>query len=415
MTSSSSHSDDASDASVTVSALALSPGGAGISTYIRELLRHLPQYLDASISAIVPKDSIVELPPTVQPISRPNASGMRRKLQALRPARETSLIHGLDVDLPLGSGTPLVTTVHDLAVFDTPWAFALRRVIGERLVVARSIGAADAVIAVSDFTADRVKALFQKDAIVIPEAPSPAMRIPTHDEMVAVRKFYDLPQRFVLHVGTNEPRKNILNLARACKSINIPLVVAGGSGWKTSTPMRVLNLGFVPQRFLPALYGTATIAAYVSVYEGFGLPPLDAMACGCPVLSTRVPSVQLLGGAALIVDSPTVENLSHLLGELNSDDARRMELGRTGNTLVQKLTWDSAARKTALVYEQFGIPLKRGLFPSAPAINEVGVQLSQRPLSAHAKRSSLLRRGSLWTTKSYVAKPKAYKTICHSA
>ena len=204
----------------------------------------------------------------------------------------------------------MVTTVHDLAVFDTPWAFAFRRVVGERLIVARSIMAADAVIAVSAFTAERIKAIFKREAVVIPEAPSPSMRIPGPDEeVIAVRNAIDSQNdsSFTSALSSHERISRIL-----LRHVNVsgfhsswPVVQAG-------KPIRLRGdrVGIRPGSDLPALYGAATVAAYVSVYEGFGLPPLEAMACGCPVLSTRVPAVTLVGGGASIVNSPTTDNLT---------------------------------------------------------------------------------------------------------
>ncbi len=299
----------------------------------------------------------------------------------------------------------MITTVHDLAVFDVPWAFPARRVVGERLIVARSVRAADVVIAVSAFTAERVKAILQREAVVIPEAPSDSMRIPGYDEIATVRKRYRLPERYVLHVGTIEPRKNVWILADACQRVKIPLVIAGNLGWKMSMPRNALILGFVPQRDLPALYGAATIAAYVSVYEGFGLPPLEAMACGCPVLSTRVPSVELVEGGVFIVDSPTIDSLTHGLSELTSDNALRSEIARTGIGLVQRLTWDLAAQATASVYQQLGIPMRRTWSSSTSAMPDIHVQVTSGEPSGENGRSLLLRKAHLWNVKPFVEKP----------
>ncbi len=182
-------------------------GGAGVSTYIRELLFELPRHIEGRIAALVAADAVGELPPEVAALPMPVASGVRRTLQGLRSPRvQSRLLHGLDVDLPLRSAAATVTTVHDLAVFDTPWAFSAHRVLGERLVVAHALRHADAVIAVSAFTAERIQALSGREATVIPEAPSRTMRVATASEIAAARRQYALPERYVLHVGTVEPR-----------------------------------------------------------------------------------------------------------------------------------------------------------------------------------------------------------------
>ena len=184
------------------------------------------------------------------------------------PIQAGRLFHGLGVDLPMRVVGPSVTTVHDLSVFDVPWAFHPVRARGERALVRHAMRTADAVIAVSAFSAARVRALFGRDCVVTRLAPGRDMAPPSSDAVAAVAQRYDLPHRFVLHVGTAEPRKDVPRLADACRVIGIPLLLAGG-GPAAYLPAGVRRLGFVPRRDLPALYGAATIAAYVSLYEGF--------------------------------------------------------------------------------------------------------------------------------------------------
>jgi glycosyltransferase involved in cell wall biosynthesis len=268
-------------------------------------------------------------------------------------------VHGLDVDLPLRAKAATVSTVHDLSVFDVPWAFPRHRAIAERLMVESALRRADVVIAVSEFTAERVRARFRRDAVVVPEAPPRSARVATEAEVDEVRSRYCLPPRFVLHVGTVEPRKRLDLLADACSHIGVPLVVAGGLGWRSSPPRPARLIGYIPQRDVPALYGAATVAAYASAYEGFGLPPLEALACGCPVVSTWVPSAELVPRAIQLVEGASVEAFSHALRQVLEDAALRGELAQRGLDLVPRLTWASAAARVAAVYEDLGVPAAR--------------------------------------------------------
>ena len=171
--------------------------------------------------------------------------------------------------------------------------------MGERALVRHALGRADAIIAVSSFTAERTKALLGLEATVVHSAPSPDMSPPSAAEMGRVQQQYRLPGQFVLHVGNIEPRKDIATLAAACTRVPIPLVLTGHSLWGNRPPDGTVEIGHVPAGDLPGLYGSATLVGYASRYEGFGLPPLEAMACGAPVVSTPVPSIaEIVGDGA---------------------------------------------------------------------------------------------------------------------
>lgn len=306
---------------------------------------------------MVQSDAKALLPAEVTSVDRPVADGARRAIQGLRSIDGFDLIHGLDVDLPFRTDCPTVSTVHDLSVFDTPWAFSSYRAAGERKLVARSIKRADEVIAVSAFTAERVADLFGRSAKVIPLAPPPN-QVPANAEAIAgVRDRYELPDRFVLQLATIEPRKNVWLLADACAELGIPLVLAGGHDGRTPLPTSARYLGYVESAEVSPLIDAAEIVAYISHYEGFGLPPLEAMARKRPVVATAVGGLPDLAGGIELIPVDDRAALIMALKALWNDNERRLELARCGKTVARGMTWSANATETLEVYRKLGIPV----------------------------------------------------------
>jgi len=331
---------------VSLNALSLRPDGAGTSTYIRELLHAVPPQWQAGCTALVQQDAARDLPAAVRarPV-RPRAGAGRAAVGMLLRAEPGDLVHGLDVDLPLRLRGPSVTTVHDLSVFDTPWAFGATRVRGEQALIRHALRRADLVLAVSQFTAERVRSLFGRTCRVTPLAPARDMVPARPEEVAGVRERYGLPPRFVLHVGSVEPRKDVPRLADACRQAGLPLVLAGG-GPGDYLPGHVRRLGFVPRADLPALYSAATVTGYVSLYEGFGLPPVEAVACGANVVCTPVADLHaLLGESVTWAGAQGAEGLARVL-QRAADEPRR--------GTVPHLSWQETARATVQAYLDLG-------------------------------------------------------------
>ena len=341
---------------IVLSALALHAGGSGVQTYCRELLRALPGAIDADLAAVVQPRAVSELHDGVRAIPRRDCEGVRRTIESLRPAGPADLVHALDVDLPLRPGAPSVTTVHDLSLLDEPSAFGWARRTGKQLTTRRSIRAADAVVAVSSFTAERVRTHFGRDAQVVLEAPGAEFAPPAPEAVAQIRATLALPDRFVLHVGNLEPRKDVPTLARAAAIAGVPLVLAGGHIVTVDAPPGAVLLGHVDQHHLPALYASATVVAYVSRYEGFALPPIEAMACGATVMATRVGALPDVGGEGIeFVPIGDAEAQGSALRELVNDPGRRAERVRAGLAAAGRLSWDATARATAAVYRSLGV------------------------------------------------------------
>ncbi len=341
---------------IVYNALPLDARGGGVSTYIGELLGAMTSVVDGPLAAAVRPSGLAELPPGVTPLVKRESSGVARALTGARGFGPCQLVHGLDVDLPLGRNPLSVSTVHDMAIFDVPSTFPRYRVAGERLLVRHALRRADAVVADSAFTADRIRQLVGREAVVIGLAPGTGMAPPSEERVDEVRARYRLPDRFVLHVGNIEPRKDIPTLAQACRAASIPLVLTGHSLWGHQSPPGTIEIGHVPPDDLPGLYGAATLVGYASRYEGFGLPPIEAMACGAAVVTTPVPSVtELVGDGAELFRPGDVDGLTETVRQLVHDEPRRAELAGRGSRRVAGLSWFRTARQTADVYRSLGL------------------------------------------------------------
>jgi alpha-1,3-rhamnosyl/mannosyltransferase len=196
------------------------------------------------------------------------------------------------------------------------------------------------------------------------------MRPCSREQVVSALKRYALPEEgYLLVVATREPRKNLDRLVRAYLQIQrsirprMPLVFVGDTGWKSEYLDRELQnleaqglvrtIGYVPEKDLPFIYSGATVFAFVSLYEGFGLPPLEAMACGTPVLAANTSAMtEVIADAGLLVDPYDIDAIASGLTRLLGDEDLRSDLARKGIQRAASFTWDRCVEKTIDVYEQ---------------------------------------------------------------
>jgi glycosyltransferase involved in cell wall biosynthesis len=262
----------------------------------------------------------------------------------------------------------VVITVHDLSFVRLPETVEPKNRAFLERHVPRSIERADAVIAVSDFTRREIEDVYPSargKVHVVHHGVRPALQ-PRAGDVEA--ELPPLPKRFVLAVGTLEPRKNLGALLDAMRvvrsdaaSSDVALVVVGGRGWLSDqleqrlaleqTNGRVVRLGYVSDAALSALYRTAAVFAFPTLYEGFGLPVLEAMAAGLPVVCSNVASLpEVVGEAAFLIDELLAEPLAHALQRVLGDQALAADLRRRGLERAAAFTWNQAARRTLDVY-----------------------------------------------------------------
>lgn len=270
--------------------------------------------------------------------------------------------------LTLGSRLPKVVTIHDLVWKRVPRTMRRARYVAESILMPQSIKHADAVIAVSQTTADDVCNLFPKartKTFVVREA---APRLPAPASFDTLAK-HALQRPYVLFTGTLEPRKNLARLIHGFSMLPASLrdthqlVIVGGQGWGGEDPWqigralgienRMRILGYVSDETLATLMQHATVFAMPSLYEGFGLPLLEAMAHDCPVLSSSIgATAEVVGDAGVLVDPYSVEEIRDALIRTLGDDRLRSECIKKGRQRESGFSWQRAARRTMEIFSE---------------------------------------------------------------
>ncbi len=281
------------------------------------------------------------------------------------------LFHSPNFILPPTRQAKTILTVHDLSFMRHPQGAlpSLRKWLNQ--VVPRSLARADHVLADSENTRQDLQELFQlpPEKITVIGAGVETRFQPIHDDLMleTVRQRYHLPEKFILGLGTLEPRKNFTGLIQAFSQSPARethhLVIAGGKGWlyddifaavaNSSFKAQIHLLGFVADEDLPALYTLADVLAYPSHYEGFGIPIIEAMACGTPVVCANNSSLpEVAGQAALQVIATDTPALAEALHRLTRDMPLRQRLIADGLRQAQKFTWPAAAERLLGVYQR---------------------------------------------------------------
>ncbi len=282
-----------------------------------------------------------------------------------------NLYHATDFVLPpTRAKTRTLLTVHDLSFVRVPEAASPNLKTYLDVVVPRSVHRADCVLADSQATKDDLIDLYQvspEKIIVLLSGVDARFKPISGDTLTHVRKKYGLGDaQYVLSVGTVQPRKNYVRLIQAISQLraqghDLHLVIAGGRGWLedpiyaavASQKMEayVHLIGFADEADLPALYSAAACFAFPSLYEGFGLPILEAMGCGTPVVTSDKSSLpEVAGDAALIIDPYQVDDLADAIRQLVNDSTLRQTLIGKGHQRAKTFTWEKSARHLRQIY-----------------------------------------------------------------
>lgn len=348
-------------------------GIRGIGSYVRGLLAGmLEQRFDHNVSLLLdgrlPAPSVPEGNFVAHAV-RPRYSGrfglieesatMGGRLERIRPR----LYHATSLALPSRSPVPLVVTLHDLI----PWALGGRQMWGERTrwwLGRRLLRRADLVIAVSRYVAEdaqRLAGVAKERLVVVPEGVGPGFR-PVVDAQARVAERHGLRAPYLLYVGALDARKDPQGLLRAWQAAraagaDVDLVLAGSPGKQAPVDLPgARRLGQVTHSELVDLYSAAGCFVFSSRSEGFGLPLLEAMACGCPVVAYRNSSIpEVVGDAAPLVEDGDAEALGMAAAMLACDPDRREEARVAGLRRARRFTWARTAAETIAAYRRLGL------------------------------------------------------------
>lgn len=351
---------------------------AGINNYIYQLVRHLPQVSDFRYTVWTGEHrgdlAGIERRVTSLPTRRPPVRILWEQLvQPYAVAKQQpDLLHGMAFVLPLLLGVPGIITIFDLTFLLVPEAFRpLNRLYLKTMTRVSARRAAHICSIAQHGKLDIVKYLGvpkSKVTVVYPGLDPRFDMPPTHAEITEFRRDKGLPERYMLYLGTLEPRKNVPALIRAFAAIKehvkgVKLVLAGGKGWgfeeifaeveRFSLQNEIYFPGFVPNEELKLWYAAADLFVYPSLYEGFGLPPLEAMACGTPVITSNATSLTEVVGEAGVTIAPNNEKLlaETMVQLLNSPEelCTRREMGLQQ---AARFNWSQSAQVQAEVYRQ---------------------------------------------------------------
>lgn len=328
--------------------------------YLAQRLTGQQRYAREIVSRLADKLHVIE------PAGR--AKGVRGHLweQAVLPWRlSRQLLWSPSASGPL-SVRHQVVTIHDCAFFDQAACFSRAFAAWYQFLIPRLAKSSRRIITISQFSKQRIVELCRVPAekvVVIDCGVDHKFREHTADEIAAVKSRLGLPDRYVLCVGSLEPRKNLSRLLAAWQQVQpqlgeLSLVLVGAKGQVfrdaglTAAPPAVHLAGYLSDDVLPAVYAGAEFFAYPSIYEGFGLPVIEAMASGVPVLTSNVTSLpEVAGDAAELVDPYSASSIAAGLLRLATDGALRQQLRSRGLARARRFDWDRVAAETWQVLE----------------------------------------------------------------
>ena len=361
----------------------------GIGHYTHELAQHLACYTRGDeVEIVSPRaflkslDFATDCPANLRFV-RSRVSPWNRHWWSIGLPRyirrhSLDLFHGTNFEVPWQRVCPTVLTIHDLSMLlhaETQEKKLARRAQWRLPLMAR---AATLIITPTENVRREVHEYLQiplERISTVPEAARDCFHPLAGDQTLEIKKRFGIRDEFLLFVGTVEPRKNLATLLKAFEAVlqrrerPLQLVLAGRKGWlvddlfdslkRSPAAGQIIMTGYLSDRDLCALYSSCAAFLYPSFYEGFGLPPLEAMACGAPVIASRIPSIEeVTGSAAQLFTPDNAAELSSTVLELLSSDLMRKTLSAAGTKRAAEFSWASTARATRSIYaeaiERFG-------------------------------------------------------------
>jgi glycosyltransferase involved in cell wall biosynthesis len=365
---------------IDISPLPSNPVGAG--TYMIQLVRAISTLPSEHQFVIISQPKGREL---VGEVSNPNVAWAltAERSPALRLLWEQTglpimarrlkldLLHSLHYTRPFFLPCKSVVTFHDMTFFLFPELHTHSKRLFFPWAIRMSARRADAVISVSESTrrdALQILNISPEKIFAIPSGIGPEFRpIVDQELLLECRSKYNLPADFILFVGLIEPRKNLPMLLQSYAQLlktqlDLPLVLVGRQGWdfeKVSQMIKglgiercVLLTGYIPDQDLPLIYNLARVFVYPSSYEGFGFPPLEAMACGTPVITSAVSAMlETVADGGVLIPPQDEDALTKALIMVLQDQSKQEYLSNRGQLRAAEFTWERTARETVHVYE----------------------------------------------------------------
>ncbi len=311
-----------------------------------------PEGLPTGLGTLTPRIPLHRCPVDfLSPLEQPALAG---SLAVLKP----DLFHATSFSLPALWPGRLVATLHDANHLALAENYGPGRRAYYKLIVGPRAKRAQALITVSEFSREelaRYLGLSPYRLQVIPNGVDARYQQPVPSELKDFRERHGLPPRFFLTVGNTKAHKNLGLLADIAESLPVPMVLLAGKGaaWELGFPEGTIELSEVPEDDMPRLYGAATALLMPSRYEGFGLPVLEAMACGCPVVAARTSSLpEVTGESALLLSPDDKDGWREAALKLLRDDGLRRELSEKGRERAARFSWEDCATRTLATWHR---------------------------------------------------------------
>lgn len=363
---------------VAVDAQLLGPRPGGVEGSILNLLRHLPDVCDGQIVVYVPADYDATSLDSRLKIKRSRARVGKRFSRVLFTqfslAKEldgegVSLLHSPAYVTALNTDKPVVLTAYDTIGVDYPSLCGTLSSFHLRLFFVRSLRKAKRIIVPTEYVRKRVGEITGEEGkvVVAPLGVDERFKPVEKEEVERVRKKYELPEDYILFVGNLEPKKNLPLLIEAHKrlllsGLKIHLVIAGKRLWgyrdayHTTDKLAIRDFvhfpGYIAREDIPGLYSGAELFVFPSVAEGFGLPPLEAMACGVPVVTSSIGALLETTGDSALHCELNSSSLCEVIKKVLGDDKLRSELKEKGLRRSSQFRWRRYAEQVASVYAE---------------------------------------------------------------